>query len=113
MSCTKSMGRCLCARCQALKENVDQVGTDKDLQLRQKLCTPTQSYFRLIDCARNGIFTRGWPVDGKSVNNLLGSKSWTPHRVSCINPGCLIYSFKQRVLFCLPLEPSLIISSYL
>ena len=24
--------------------------------------------------------------------NLLGSKSWTPHHMSCINPGCLIYS---------------------
>ncbi len=113
MSCTKYMGRCLCARCQALKENGNQVGTEKDLQLRQKLCTPTQSYFQLIDRARNGIFTRGWAVDGKPVNNLLGNKSWTPHRVSCINPGCLKYSFKQRVPFCWPLAPSSTISSYL
>lgn len=53
-----------------------------DRQRRAKLRTCGQRYQAKIETAREIIYKKGYVVNSKAVNDVIGSESFTPTRVS-------------------------------
>ena len=78
----RSLGACPCPRCFIKKEHIQSLGTKVDGQRRAKLRTCDQGYQRKIETARKIIYEKGYVVNSKAVDDVIGSQSFTPTRVS-------------------------------
>ncbi|KAK0439080.1 uncharacterized protein EV420DRAFT_1735640 [Desarmillaria tabescens] len=77
----KHLGKCLCPRCLIVKDKVRELGTKLDMRRRETQAR-VDSVNRQNDVtmAQDWIYNRGYPVDGKAINDLLGTHSLTPNR---------------------------------
>ena len=78
----RSLGACPCPRCLIRKEDISALGTKVDAQRRAKLRACDYGYQYDIKTAREIIYKMGYVVNSKAVDNVIGSKSFTPTRVS-------------------------------
>jgi len=82
LACVRSLGACPCPRCFIKKVYISGLGTNVDGQRRAKLRTCDQRYQTKIETARRIIYEQGYVVNSKAVDNVIGSESFTPTRVS-------------------------------
>ena len=87
LACVRSLGACPCPRCFIRKEHISGLGTKVDGQRRAKLRKSNQRYQDKIETARKIIYEKGYVVNSKAVDDVIGSESFTPTRVS--QAGCL------------------------
>ncbi len=82
LSSIKHLGNCLCPRCLIVKDKVRDLGTKQDMKRRQtEARVDTEHRQNDVKMAHNWIYSQGYPVDGKAINDLLGAKSLTPNCV--------------------------------
>ena len=80
------MGICPCPRCLIKKEYIKGLGTKVDGQRRAKLRECNERYRAQVETAREIIYKKGYAVNSKAVNRVIGSESFTPTRVSRLTP---------------------------
>ena len=85
LACVRSLGACPCPWCFIKKEHIRNLGTKVDGQRRAKLRTCDQGYQQKIETARKIIYEKGYVVNSKAVDGVIGSQSFTPTRVSWAN----------------------------
>jgi hypothetical protein len=84
LSCIRNLGNCPCPRCLIKKKHIPGLGTMVDGQRRARLRTCDQNYQAKIETARKIIYEKGYVVNSKAVDRVIGSESSTPTRVSQI-----------------------------
>jgi hypothetical protein len=82
MVCIKHLGCCLCPRCLMNKKYVSELGTLNDQRRRNHIRIDSEHMRSLVERARKLIFQKGRLVNGTAIQNILGSQSLTPTRVS-------------------------------
>ena len=80
------MGTCPCPRCLIKKEYIKGLGTKVDRQRRAKLRECNERYRAQVETAREIIYKKGYAVNSKAVNSVIGSESFTPTHVSRLAP---------------------------
>lgn len=92
----KHLEKCLCPRCLIVKDKVHELRTKPDMR-----CREPQAHVDFVNqqnnvmMAQDWISNQGYPVDGKVINDLLGTHLLTPNCIGCaycsiclnINPG--------------------------
>jgi len=82
LACIRSLGACPCPRCFIRKEDISALGTKVDEQRRAKLRACGHVYQHKIKTARKIIYKKGYVVNSKAVDAVIGSESFTPTKVS-------------------------------
>ena len=82
LACVRNLGLCPCPRCLIKKEYIKGLGTMVDGQRRANLWTWSKRYQRTVETAREIVYKRGYAVNSKAVDRVIGSESFTPTRVS-------------------------------
>ena len=82
LACIRNLGTCPCPRCLIKKEHISGLGTKADKQRRSKNRKADKRYQASIEAAREIIYKRGYTVNSKAVDRVIGSQSLTPSRVS-------------------------------
>ena len=67
------------------KEYIRGLGTMADRQRRAKTRKCDRRYLAQIETAREIIYKKGYVVNSKAVDNVIGSESFTPTHVSQVN----------------------------
>ena len=80
------MGTCPCPRCLIKKEYIKGLGTKVDRQRRAKLRECNERYQAQVETAREIIYKKGYAVNSKAVNSVIGSESFTPTCMSRLAP---------------------------
>ena len=84
LACVQSLGACPCPRCFIRKEDISALGTKVDKQRRAKLQACNHIYQHKIKTAWEIIYEKGYVVNSKAVDGVIGSESFTPSKVSYI-----------------------------
>ena len=84
--CVQNMGTCPCPQCLIKKEYIKGLGTKVDRQRRAKLRECNERYWAQVETAQEIIYKKGYAVNSKAVNSVIGSESFTPTRVSRLTP---------------------------
>ena len=84
LACVQSLGTCPCPRCLIKKDYIKGLGTTVDKQRRAKLRNCDERYRANIETAREIIYKKGYTVNSKAVDRVIGSESFTPTRVSTL-----------------------------
>jgi hypothetical protein len=84
LACVRSLGTCPCPRCLIKKDYIKGLGTAVDKQRRAKLRKGDERYRAKIETAREIIYKKGYAVNSKAVDRVIGSESFTPTRVSTL-----------------------------
>jgi len=82
LACVRSLGACPCPRCLIRKEEISALGTKDDEQRRANLRTCDHIYQHKIETARKIIYEKGYVVNAKAVDAVIGEESFTPTKVS-------------------------------
>lgn len=82
LACVRNLGHCPCPRCLIKGEYINGLGTKVDRQRRAKLRKCDRQYQAKIEDARKIIYEKGYVVNSKAVDQVIGSESLTPSRVS-------------------------------
>ena len=78
----RSLGACPCPRCFIRKEDISALGTKVDEQRRAKLRACDHVYQHKIKTAQEIIYEKGYVVNSKAVDAVIGAESFTPTKVS-------------------------------
>ncbi|KAF7967234.1 hypothetical protein HWV62_35081 [Athelia sp. TMB] len=77
----KNLGKCPCPRCLVTMDQVEELGTKRDRDRREKLeRIDTEQRQSSLETARGFMFTRGDGPTGKAVDDILGPESRVPTR---------------------------------
>ncbi|KAK0183671.1 hypothetical protein F5146DRAFT_1106648 [Armillaria mellea] len=77
----KYLGWCLCPQCLILKTQVPEMGMKQDISNQECVArVDTKQRQHDVDLAHKWIYTQGYPVSGKHVENVLSLISLTPNR---------------------------------
>lgn len=85
LACIRNLGTCPCPRCLIRREYIQGLGTKVDEQRRAKLRKCDQRYLAKIETAREIIYKKGYVVNSKAVDRVIGLESFTPTRVSQVD----------------------------
>ena len=85
LACVRSLGACPCPRCFIKKEDIPGLGTQVDGQRRAEHQKGDHVYRHKIETAQEIIYKKGYVVNSKAVDGVIGSESFTPTRVSWLD----------------------------
>ncbi len=96
------LATCPCPRCFVRKPNIAAMGTKTDLKRREKNARLDDGERRrIIKMTRSWIYEKGVPLTSKYFDEVLGTRSWVPVRVSSIGslrPFTRLTLIPERVL---------------